>query len=422
MPRILDWVEHLSRVSDETYDRLSPWIQKLAIIPILLHSGFGLAKQLAGESEDPIFRVIAIAILVPYTVPLRLFPNSLSRLIKHCTLPVIALVAPTFMIHSFLLELCETNPDLATVIRRQYEVIGATVLIYAMTAEWKVTTATLTLFAAITFSYFSFFESPDYRILSETWSNLASSYLIFLFALVLFASRHHSRIIDNAKALSTLGLSVAHELRTPLLSIRARIEPLSAESSDLHEIYQNVVAEVDAANTMIDMVLIKASGGNNIESEIFSVGEAIEDAISRYPYRSVREKSGVSFRLHEDSYIFGPKLLLIHVLFNLLKNALTNVAPSRGVEVSVDCYRTGDSMIIEFKDYGRGIPKAIQASIFEPLFSQTENKFGTGIGLSFCRSTIEERFKGEISLQSSSAESTLFLVKLPCVMRRESGS
>ena len=107
--------------------------------------------------------------------------------------------------------------------------------------------------------------------------------------------------------------------------------------------------------------------------------------------------------------------LMKQVLLNLLKNAM-DATPERGrIEVRT-FYRPRhrhdpSSVVIEVADQGIGIAESDLRNVFRPLFSTKPR--GMGLGLSFCRQTVEEH-GGDIRLTSPGTnQGTVAIVTLP---------
>jgi two-component system sensor histidine kinase/response regulator len=100
------------------------------------------------------------------------------------------------------------------------------------------------------------------------------------------------------------------------------------------------------------------------------------------------------------------------VITNLVSNAITNSPDGSCVDVSArDC--SGQSIEIQIKDNGPGIPPDLLPHIFERYYSGSfqSKKIGSGLGLSICKSIIELH-GGSIQV-ASAKEGTCFAVSLP---------
>jgi signal transduction histidine kinase len=69
-----------------------------------------------------------------------------------------------------------------------------------------------------------------------------------------------------------------------------------------------------------------------------------------------------------------------------------------------------DSVVIEVSDSGVGIPEHELNVIFRPFYTTKDS--GIGLGLSICRTIIEEHF-GSIKVESSVGEGSTFTLSLP---------
>jgi two-component system CAI-1 autoinducer sensor kinase/phosphatase CqsS len=243
---------------------------------------------------------------------------------------------------------------------------------------------------------------------------------------------------QKLKAASAIGAYIAHELRTPLASIGtiaranhrfvdalcagyakavgAGIHEESIPLSKVKELSTSLIMmqeEVQYSNTIIDMLLLNtkeevARG----YSELFTASDAIAEAIRRFPFGNSHERSRVSMDIEHDFSIRGSRLLVIHTLFNLLKNGVYYMQRTPSGKVTVRTRRDKRLNCIEIIDTGPGIPSAIRKRIFDRFFTTTEAGQGAGIGLSFCK-MVMEGIGGEIVCDSKEGEYTTFRLLFP---------
>ena len=98
---------------------------------------------------------------------------------------------------------------------------------------------------------------------------------------------------------------------------------------------------------------------------------------------------------------------LYRVFINLTRNALEAGA----AEVRVSARPVRDFLVIEVQDNGPGMPEEAQQNIFKP-FAGSTREGGTGLGLSIAQD-IMRAHGGDIRLENSTAEGTLFRLVLP---------
>jgi hypothetical protein len=105
---------------------------------------------------------------------------------------------------------------------------------------------------------------------------------------------------------------------------------------------------------------------------------------------------------------------LMQVLTNLLSNAI-KFSP-RGSSIWLTAHRQEDSILLQVKDQGRGIPTEMLDKIFDPFqqvdASDSRQKGGTGLGLAICRNIIQNH-GGQIWAESILGQGSVFSLRLP---------
>jgi signal transduction histidine kinase len=229
---------------------------------------------------------------------------------------------------------------------------------------------------------------------------------------------------------------IAHELRTPLLGIKSGAQALANFSPTLFEAYRlakkqgllvsttresrvnqlegvsdRIVGEIDAANTMIDMLLIKAGQGSSLQHcvlEPCSMAECLSEALERYPFQSSHARELVSWQ--GDFQFIGSKLLMQHVIFNLVKNALYAIDTAQRGCINIWTESHGKKKYLYVKDTAVGLSPHQRACLFQHFY--TTNLMGTGLGLSFCK-LVMLCFGGDIQCESQEGEFTTFILSFP---------
>jgi two-component system, NtrC family, sensor kinase len=105
------------------------------------------------------------------------------------------------------------------------------------------------------------------------------------------------------------------------------------------------------------------------------------------------------------------------VILNLLVNAADAVELQNPVRegpgrITLRTVRSDDSLVIEVRDNGGGIPESVRSRIFEPFFTTKELGKGSGMGLAISRTLIEQQ-GGTLRLGDTSEAGTVFQVVLP---------
>jgi two-component system CAI-1 autoinducer sensor kinase/phosphatase CqsS len=248
---------------------------------------------------------------------------------------------------------------------------------------------------------------------------------------------------SRIEALTAASNNIAHELRTPLGSLRiaaravARFMPdlirshRLAESADLpvpelraqnlHALERSIGVmerEVTYANTIIDMLLLSARPIGEVPLIPLTARECVEQALRRFPYGSRAERERITLSPTGDFRLMGEESLVVHVLFNLLRNALFHTDRAGKGEIGVFIEPGERASRIRVHDTGPGIPPDIVPRIFNRFYSYSSESPGTGaitglgIGLAFCRAAMEH-MGGGIVCRTNLGEFTEFILTFP---------
>lgn len=250
---------------------------------------------------------------------------------------------------------------------------------------------------------------------------------------------------EKLEAMAATSNTIAHELRTPLLGIRSGIAGVNrylpqllqgyelaqtnglpvqhiraAHYRELQTVLQRVEAETEYSNLVIDMLLINARR-THIATDDFawvSMSECITTALSRYPFKSDGERSCVHWSPAQSFVFHGSTILMVHVLFNLLKNALASMSAAGKGDITIWITPTHGGANLHFRDTGQGIDPEILTHIFDRFYSTTMTEHGAGIGLAFCKKVMRS-FGGTIRCSSRLGEFAEFVLYFPGVKSDE---
>lgn len=249
--------------------------------------------------------------------------------------------------------------------------------------------------------------------------------------------RHAKAEAESASRLkSDFITTVTHELRTPLTSVlgfskmlRKKLEngifpylpKKDARAQRTKEQVRNSfeMLMIDAEllskliNDVIDLAKLE-SGQKQIELRPEPMAPILRQAHGEMAL--IFEKQGTNFSLQEPPgglLAMCDKELVLDVLRQLLDNAL-KFTPTEG-QVRLWAERDGDTVRVGVSDTGKGISTDDQEHIFNQ-FSQlgdtlTDKPKGTGLGLTICRSIVEQH-GGEILVESTVGMGSSFIFTL----------
>lgn len=187
---------------------------------------------------------------------------------------------------------------------------------------------------------------------------------------------------------------LAHELRSPLVAIRATARTTQREAAE-GSLAQKLQAIADEAGSALELL-------NSLKDV-----SAIESGHLRSALRpidlcaTVREAVGalgelgrtVSLRMPDAPIVvLGDEARLQQIVRNLIGNAVKYSPPDQAVEVSAGFSADRRSAIVQVRDYGPGIPPAERGRLFQKFarLSTAGSASGTGLGLYISKGIIAD--------------------------------
>jgi signal transduction histidine kinase len=191
--------------------------------------------------------------------------------------------------------------------------------------------------------------------------------------------------------LRDIGNNIAHDLRTPLARVRARLERCRAQeltSPDIVEALDQAIGELDHTAAIIAALLrIGEIEDHHRRSGFVEVWLASLTQDLFEVYQPVAEQRNVTLSTQVDPTMFvhGDWDLLTEALSNLIENAL-KFTPSGGA-VRLMGYNDNRGAIIRVADTGPGIAEAERDAVFTRFYrgKQSSGVAGSGLGLSLVR-------------------------------------
>jgi len=221
-------------------------------------------------------------------------------------------------------------------------------------------------------------------------------------------------------------LSVAaHELATPLTSIKAYVETLAEnwgvpDFSEAEEFLQVLQRETGRLLRIVERTLQISrltSGTQVIERRPMDLRPLVEEIVASL--RPVLRERQVSLDLHLPASlprVSADRDLLEQALINLLDNAAKFSPPGRVVALRIT--HASGLVEVEVQDRGFGIARDELQHVFDPYFRSRDDRVGcergTGLGLAIVKTVIEQH-GGRISVESELDRGTTFRFSLPQV-------
>jgi signal transduction histidine kinase len=234
-----------------------------------------------------------------------------------------------------------------------------------------------------------------------------------------------ARLESSFASLHRFTADASHELKTPLMVLRAGVERALVHPGTPAEILQSLDETLAQINQMTEMVenLLTLARADEGRAPL-----AVEESDLRELVADVAETAGM---LGEDAGITAvhtmpdtPVRLAVdrHRIREMLLNMVTNAIKytPQGGRIGLRLEEDDDSVTFTVGDTGIGIAAGDLPHIFErfwradPARSRTGARPGTGLGLAITK-WIAEAHGGSITVQSRPGRGTIFTVRLPKV-------
>ena len=210
--------------------------------------------------------------------------------------------------------------------------------------------------------------------------------------------------------------NAAHELRTPLALMQARIELFAAEHPSMPPEtaeFLTLLREQTERLTQMTKTLLEMSALQSVpRNDRIQLAPMMEEILT--DLAPLAEKNGITLTCDGDGAMTGSDGLLYRLLFNLTENAIKYNHPGGTVRLTVQ--EEEARLVIRVSDTGCGIPESYRESIFQPFFrvdkSRSREYGGVGLGLSLVWAIVELH-GGSVCVEDSSEAGTTIAVQLP---------
>jgi signal transduction histidine kinase len=257
------------------------------------------------------------------------------------------------------------------------------------------------------------------------------SQLILMLALIAESFRLQMRLAlatsartreREARLMSTdaVTAAISHEIGQPLtsalLSARAGLKWLNRPSPDLEMVDKSLRDTIDSGHRTFAVVKsIRAMFGKGSAPAIeVSLNDLVRETVSLLNRELASGKVSLELELDESlPPVMADRVQIQRVLVNLFINAIESLSATRGQprriairSVSLD----GEDVLLEVSDTGVGVAPEEVEHIFDAFV--TTKTTGTGLGLSLCRTIVEEHY-GRLWASPGEDCGVTFHLKLP---------
>ncbi len=196
------------------------------------------------------------------------------------------------------------------------------------------------------------------------------------------------RFENVVAALQGVGDNIAHDLRTPLTSVRARLERtrrMAGPGTEIGHAVGQSITGIDRALAIVDALLRVAEIRHSRRESaftLFELGALLSETAESY--KPVADEKRIELRCLPVSgvTVTGDRELLVEAIVNLVDNAV-KFTPEDGV-VGIYLEGTPIKPVVRVSDTGPGIPLGDRSAVFRRFFRTDTSRTtpGSGLGLS----------------------------------------
>ncbi|MDH5678081.1 MAG: GAF domain-containing protein [Nitrospinota bacterium] len=226
--------------------------------------------------------------------------------------------------------------------------------------------------------------------------------------------------VERMSTLGEVAAEMAHEIKTPLVSIGGFARRLLNEGLKKEETKRYVeiiVNEVERLEKMLRNAL-DISKGVSMHIESADLNGIVEEAINFY-WRIINEnqvETVLSLSRDIENVSMDP-VWIRQVVINILLNAIEAMSTKQGERkltlVTEPAPNRKGWVSLKISDTGGGIDMMTQDDVFEPFF--TTKPHGTGIGLTLAKKIVRMHY-GDLEIDNKPGVGVTFVINLPCHM------
>jgi two-component system phosphate regulon sensor histidine kinase PhoR len=206
--------------------------------------------------------------------------------------------------------------------------------------------------------------------------------------------------------------NLAHELKTPLTSLRLAVESLDVAPADARQkLVQRALKEADQLSAVVDNLRLLTeieSGGVTVQPSRIGLAGLLQEVAERAAPRQVEVDAARDLTVEAD------RAKLAQALGNLVENAAKFTPSDTPVELSAEL--SGQELLIHVRDHGPGISPEHWDRVFERFYkvdpARPRDVPGTGLGLAITKHLVLA-MGGRVWTEAAPDGGQVFSIALP---------
>lgn len=250
--------------------------------------------------------------------------------------------------------------------------------------------------------------------------------------------KNNQEILMERERLAALGQligGIAHNLKTPIMSIAGAVQGLEnliheydesiddpqVNSQDHHDIAKDMETWIPKIRTYLEYMsdIITTVKGQavalvNNEDDSFTVGELIKrvNILMKHELKNAYIYLNVLMKTDENQVLNGNVNSLVQVVNNMIANAIQAYDGKHDQNIELEVSKKGNDVIFSITDFAGGLSQEVQDKLFKEMVT-TKGKNGTGLGLYMSYSNIKAHFGGDITYETEIGKGTTFNIVIP---------
>lgn len=241
-----------------------------------------------------------------------------------------------------------------------------------------------------------------------------SVFFLILLVLIFRAKKSVEHEINFSKQQQNFILSITHELKSPLSSIKLMSQTLAKHNlkeEQKDKLLKNTLNEVERLQNLVENVLLAAKIDNDAYG--FSKSEVNFSALLEKLLVRFKTVQGVPifFKIEDDILIQADISGLTSIIINLVENA--NKYSPVGAYIEVNLTKKDNEILFSVSDLGIGVSDEEKLKIFDKFYrigsEETRSTKGTGLGLYIVKELVFFH-NGTISVRDNYPKGSVFEV------------